>query len=194
MPWWDCRRFARGTSSAVCRSRHVVTQLRCGIAVVDLRSGSQVGMFEFTAGCEELYDVQFLAGFSRPMILNLDRPAALQAVAHPECSWWLRPSAEIREGEGNASSVPMSAPPLLPGGGAPAAPARSVPRNSKRSRATCFRFPELRLRGRSTCRVSACPSCAVLLLWRIAFATRRVAAFARSPAAYRSTRWKNGRF
>jgi uncharacterized protein (TIGR03032 family) len=69
--------------------------LRCGVAVIDVRRGAQVGMFEFTGGCEELYDVQFLPGARRPMILNLEKPAARQAVTHPESSWWLRPSAEI---------------------------------------------------------------------------------------------------
>ncbi len=69
--------------------------LRCGVAVIDVRSGAHVGMFEFTAGCEELYDVLFLPGARRPMILNLEKPAARQAVTHPESSWWLRPSAEI---------------------------------------------------------------------------------------------------
>ena len=72
--------------------------LCCGVAVIDLRSGTQAGMFEFTAGCEELYDVQFVPGVRRPMILNLERLAARQAVTHPECSWWLRPSAEIPPG------------------------------------------------------------------------------------------------
>jgi uncharacterized protein (TIGR03032 family) len=69
--------------------------LRCGVAVIDVRSGAQAGMFEFTAGCEELYDVQFLPGARRPMILNLGNPAVRQAVTNPESSWWLRPSAEI---------------------------------------------------------------------------------------------------
>lgn len=74
-------------------------RLRCGVAVVDLRSGAEVGMLEFTAGCEELYDVQFLPGVRRPMILNLEKEAARQAMTHPESSWWLRPSAEIRDGD-----------------------------------------------------------------------------------------------
>ena len=45
-------------------------RLLCGVAVVDLRSGRLVGLFEFTAGCQELYDVQFLPGVRRPMIFN----------------------------------------------------------------------------------------------------------------------------
>ena len=71
--------------------------LMCGIAVVDVRDGSQKGFFEFTAGCEEIYDVQYLPGIRRPTILNLDRPDARQAVTNPESSFWLRPSSELRE-------------------------------------------------------------------------------------------------
>ncbi len=72
-------------------------RLRCGVVAVDLRTGAEAGMFEFTAGCEELYDVQFLPDVRRPMILNLDKDAVRQAVTHPESSWWLRPSAEAKD-------------------------------------------------------------------------------------------------
>lgn len=72
-------------------------KLLCGVAVVDTRTGSMAGMFEFTAGCEEIYDVQFLPGIRRPMILNLDKPAVRQAITNPESSFWLRPSQEIRD-------------------------------------------------------------------------------------------------
>ena len=75
------------------QQRHA--SLRCGVAIVDLRSGMHVGMFEFTAGCEELYDVQFVPGVCRPTILNLDKPAVRQAIVNPTSSYWLRPSAEI---------------------------------------------------------------------------------------------------
>ena len=70
---------------------------RCGVAVVDVRVGREVGFFEFTAGCEELYDVQFLTGVRRPMILNLQRPEARQAFTNPASCYWLRPSSEIRD-------------------------------------------------------------------------------------------------
>jgi uncharacterized protein (TIGR03032 family) len=69
--------------------------LLCGVAVVDLRSGAETGFFEFTVGCEELYDVQFLPGVRRPMIVNRERPEAHQAMTNPDSSYWLRPSNEI---------------------------------------------------------------------------------------------------
>ncbi len=72
-------------------------RLVCGVAVVDLRSGQLVGMLEFTAGCQELYDVQFLAGVLRPTILNSERPEIRQAVTAPEFSYWLRPSSQIKK-------------------------------------------------------------------------------------------------
>ncbi|MGA2796549.1 MAG: TIGR03032 family protein [Thermoguttaceae bacterium] len=72
-------------------------RLRCGIAVVDLRSGKEAGFFEFTQGCEEIYDVQFLSGQKRPMILNLDKPATRQAIINPDSAFWLRPGNEIRD-------------------------------------------------------------------------------------------------
>jgi uncharacterized protein (TIGR03032 family) len=71
--------------------------LPCGIALVDLRSGTEAGFFEFTEGCEELFEVQFLPGVRRPMILNLDRPQVWQAMGNPESAFWLRPSSEIPE-------------------------------------------------------------------------------------------------
>ncbi len=97
-------------------------QLRCGVMVVDLRGGAQVGMFEFTAGCEELYDVQFLPGVYRPMILNLEKPAVRQAVTHPDTSWWLRPSAEIREGAAGNGVAGQGFSSSAPAGGAGNAP------------------------------------------------------------------------
>jgi len=72
-------------------------QLRCGVAVVDLRSGQQVGLLEFPSGCEELYSVQFLPQVLRPTILNADQPETRQAVTAPNFAYWLRPSAQIAD-------------------------------------------------------------------------------------------------
>jgi uncharacterized protein (TIGR03032 family) len=72
-------------------------RLRCGLAAVDLRTGREAGFFEFTEGCEEIYDVQFLPGLKRPMILNLEKPAARQAISNPESAFWVRPGNEIRD-------------------------------------------------------------------------------------------------
>jgi uncharacterized protein (TIGR03032 family) len=72
-------------------------RLRCGVAVVDLRTGGLVGGLDFTTGCTELFDVQFLPGVRRPMILGAEKEAARQAFPTPEFSYWLRPGALIPE-------------------------------------------------------------------------------------------------
>lgn len=77
-------------------------RLLCGIAVVDLRNGQQVGLFEFTSGCQELYDIQFLPGVLRPTILAPGNEAARQAFVAPDFSYWLRPSSMISDESGNA--------------------------------------------------------------------------------------------
>jgi uncharacterized protein (TIGR03032 family) len=82
--------------------------LLCGVAVVDLRTGREAGFFEFTVGCEELYDVQFLPGVFRPTILSLDKSAVRQAIINPESSYWLRPSSEIRDAVPPAPGIAMN--------------------------------------------------------------------------------------
>ncbi|HVT90056.1 MAG TPA: TIGR03032 family protein [Tepidisphaeraceae bacterium] len=72
-------------------------KLLCGIAIINLTSGSVVGTFEFTSGCQELFEVQFLPGILRPMILNLQRDEGKLAFSAPEFSYWLRPSNEIKD-------------------------------------------------------------------------------------------------
>jgi len=64
-------------------------QLVCGVAVVDLETGENLGMFEFTDGCDELYDVAFLPEVLRPSILNMTHPVVQQAVTAPGFAYWL---------------------------------------------------------------------------------------------------------
>ena len=73
-------------------------KLLCGVNVIDLRSGQSVGMLEFTRGCQELFEVQFIPGIRRPMILNLQKEATRDAFTAPQFSYWLRPSNEIPPG------------------------------------------------------------------------------------------------
>jgi uncharacterized protein (TIGR03032 family) len=70
-------------------------RLHCGVAVVHLGDGNLVGMLEFTQGCQELYDVKFLPGIDRPMILNVEKPAVREAFTAPDFAYWLRPSTQI---------------------------------------------------------------------------------------------------
>jgi uncharacterized protein (TIGR03032 family) len=118
------------------RERHIfgglpiqsrVERLRCGMAVVDTRDGRTVGMFEFTSGCEELYEVAFLPGLRRPMILNPQKPAIRDAFTSPEASYWLRPENLI-EPTLAATLAPRTAPMKhAPGEAAPAAPMLQQP-------------------------------------------------------------------
>jgi hypothetical protein len=53
-----------------------------------------VGALEFTSGCSELYEVQWLAGRRRPMILNPERAGAVQAFLTPGQGWLVEVPAE----------------------------------------------------------------------------------------------------
>ena len=68
-------------------------KLLCGVAVVNLRTGQQAGMIEFTSGVQELYEVLFLPNVRRAMILNTEKDAGRQAFTAPEFSYWLRSSS-----------------------------------------------------------------------------------------------------
>jgi len=65
------------------------SKLLCGVAVVDLRTGAQCGLLEFTGGCQELYDVAVIPDVSRPMILNAEAEEVARAVVIPEGGFWL---------------------------------------------------------------------------------------------------------
>ena len=81
-------------------------RLRCGVSVVEIHTGRDLGMFEFTEGCTELYDVGFLPGVLRPMILNAEKEATRQAVTTQEFSYWLRPSAVATDSPSGAVGFP----------------------------------------------------------------------------------------
>jgi uncharacterized protein (TIGR03032 family) len=68
-------------------------RLVSGASVVNLDDGREIGRLEFSAGCSEVYDVQFLPDVSRPTILNLDREAVQQAFTAPRFAYWLRPES-----------------------------------------------------------------------------------------------------
>lgn len=73
-------------------------KLLSGLAIIDLPTGKHVGTFEFTAGCTEIYDVQFLPEFRNANVLNLADNAVRQAFTAPEFSYWLRPENRISDG------------------------------------------------------------------------------------------------
>lgn len=63
---------------------------KCGIAVVDLRSGQLTGVFEFTGGVEEIYDIRVLHGARQVNLVpsNYEKgPGA--GITAPDFSYWL---------------------------------------------------------------------------------------------------------
>ncbi|MDE0853086.1 MAG: TIGR03032 family protein [Nevskia sp.] len=46
-------------------------KLLCGVAVVDMRRGVQIGFLHFTSGCHEIYDVHFLPGMRNVNVMPL---------------------------------------------------------------------------------------------------------------------------
>ncbi len=67
------------------------TNLHCAIAVVDLTSGEMAGMLDFTSGFEEIYEVQFLSGVRRGMLLGPEDDAARHAISAPDFGYWMQP-------------------------------------------------------------------------------------------------------
>ncbi len=48
-------------------------QLKCGVAVVDLRSGQTIGLLEFQTAVEEIFDVQLLPGLRFPEVIGFQQ-------------------------------------------------------------------------------------------------------------------------
>jgi uncharacterized protein (TIGR03032 family) len=48
-------------------------QLKCGVAVIDLRAGRIIAMLEFQTAVEEIYDVQLLPGLRFPEVVGFQR-------------------------------------------------------------------------------------------------------------------------
>jgi len=67
-----------------------VGQLVCGIAIVDLVRRECVGIFEFTDGVDEIYDIRVLDGIRQPNLFLWDEDPAEEAITAPEFSYWVR--------------------------------------------------------------------------------------------------------
>jgi uncharacterized protein (TIGR03032 family) len=50
-------------------------QLKCGVAVVDLRSGQSMALLEFQTAVEEIFDVQLLPGLRFPEVVGFQKEA-----------------------------------------------------------------------------------------------------------------------
>ena len=68
----------------------------CGLALVDTRTGALIGLFEFTAGVEEIYDIRVMpAGILQPDLLDAEPEMEAEAFTAPEFAYWIgAPAAE----------------------------------------------------------------------------------------------------
>jgi uncharacterized protein (TIGR03032 family) len=48
-------------------------ELKCGVCVLDARSGQTIEFLEFEQGVEEIFDVQILPGVRFPAVVGFDR-------------------------------------------------------------------------------------------------------------------------
>lgn len=60
--------------------------LKCGVAIVDLQAGKQVGLLEFKSGVDEIFDVQVLPGIRNPFF------SGPYAIADGNPPIWMVPS------------------------------------------------------------------------------------------------------
>lgn len=75
------------------------TEPVCGLALVDTRTGAVTGMFEFTAGVEEIYDIRVMpGGMLQPDLLEADHETGAEAFTAPEFAYWIGPAAEAESG------------------------------------------------------------------------------------------------
>jgi uncharacterized protein (TIGR03032 family) len=58
-------------------------ELRCGIAMVDLRSGRVIGQLEFQTAVEEIFDVQLLPGIRFPEVMGFQKESLLHTFIIP---------------------------------------------------------------------------------------------------------------
>ena len=61
-------------------------QLKCGVAVVDLRSGQVIALLEFQTAVEEIFDVQLLPGLRFPEVIGFQQETIQHTFVVPPCS------------------------------------------------------------------------------------------------------------
>lgn len=75
-----------------------VDNLLCGIAIIDTQSGQRVGLFEFTAGVEEIYDIRVLPdNITQPNLLHEEQDKFEEAISTPDFSYWIQTKPDIAD-------------------------------------------------------------------------------------------------
>lgn len=61
-----------------------LSELKCGVAVADLRIGEVVGMLDFQTAVEEIFDVQLLPGLRFPEVIGFQKEAVHHTFVVPK--------------------------------------------------------------------------------------------------------------
>ena len=69
--------------------------LQCGISVVHLPTGNEIGFLKYENSVEELYDIQILPGMRKPAILNTETEEHRRALVTPTDGFWSSAEPEI---------------------------------------------------------------------------------------------------
>jgi uncharacterized protein (TIGR03032 family) len=87
-----------------------VARRLCGVAVVNIQSGQTLGIFEFTGGVEEIYDIRVLSGVRQVNLVPADYERVPGAgITAPDFSYWLlKTEAESPAAEKTAPVQPES--------------------------------------------------------------------------------------
>lgn len=59
------------------------SELKCGVAAIDLRDGRMVGLLEFQTAVEEIFDVQLLSGLRFPEVIGFQKEAVRHTIVIP---------------------------------------------------------------------------------------------------------------
>jgi uncharacterized protein (TIGR03032 family) len=80
-------------------------ELKCGVALVDVRSGLTVALLEFQTAVEEIFDVQLLPGLRFPEVIGFQKEAIHHTFVVPPCSLIFRCGHQAAA-HGNKSEKP----------------------------------------------------------------------------------------
>jgi uncharacterized protein (TIGR03032 family) len=61
-------------------------ELKCGVAVIDLRNGQMIGLLEFQTAVEEIFDVHLLPGLRFPEVIGFQQETIQHTFVVPQVS------------------------------------------------------------------------------------------------------------
>jgi uncharacterized protein (TIGR03032 family) len=79
-------------------------ELLCGVAIIDIRTGQQVGLCKFTSGTQELYEVALVPRILRPTMRMPQEDMSRHPVSLQRGAFWLRLGAD--DGKKTRTSEP----------------------------------------------------------------------------------------